>query len=235
VTRTPSATLRRPRPRPSRRVWQACEPMSDAPARESRTLSRRDLASDPITQFRRWLDDAEVAMIPLPNAMAVATADAHGRPSVRHVLLRGVDERGFVFFTNYDSRKGRQLAENPNAGLVFLWKALDRQVNVTGAVRRTSRAESEAYFRSRPVEARIGAWASQQSRVIESRRALEARVAEIEARYPGGDIPLPPFWGGFRVDPETVEFWQGRDHRLHDRFRYARANEGAWRIDRLSP
>jgi pyridoxamine 5'-phosphate oxidase len=209
--------------------------MSDAPARESRTLSRRDLASDPITQFRRWLDDAEVAMIPLPNAMAVATADAHGRPSVRHVLLRGVDERGFVFFTNYDSRKGRQLAENPNAGLVFLWKALDRQVNVTGAVRRTSRAESEAYFRSRPVEARIGAWASQQSRVIESRRALEARVAEIEARYPGGDIPLPPFWGGFRVDPETVEFWQGRDHRLHDRFRYARANEGAWRIDRLSP
>jgi pyridoxamine 5'-phosphate oxidase len=210
--------------------------MSDAPARESRTLSRRDLASDPITQFRRWLADAEDAGIPLANAMAVATADARGRPSVRHVLLRGVDERGFVFFTNYDSRKGRELAENPYAGLVFLWKALDRQVNVTGTVERTSRAESEAYFRSRSVEARVGAWASQQSRVIESRRELDARVAEVEAHHPGGDIPLPPFWGGFRVDPDTVEFWQGRVHRLHDRFRYARADEGgAWRVERLSP
>ena len=186
-------------------------------------------------QFRRWLEDAEAAAIPLPNAMAVATADARGRPSVRHVLLRGLDERGFVFYTNYESRKGRQLAENPYAGLVFLWKALDRQVNVTGAVQRTSREESESYFASRPLEARIGAWASHQSRAIDSRRVLEDRVAEIEARYPDGDVPLPSFWGGFRVDPETVEFWQGRDHRLHDRFRYARGDDGSWRIDRLSP
>jgi pyridoxamine 5'-phosphate oxidase len=209
--------------------------MPDAPARQSRTLSRGDLDPDPIAQFRRWLGDAEAAAIPLPNAMALATADARGRPSVRHVLLRGVDERGFVFYTNYESRKGRQLAENPHAGLVFLWKALDRQVNVTGAVRRTSREESEAYFRSRPLEARIGAWASHQSRVLTSRQELEARVAEIEARYRGGEVPLPPFWGGFRVDPDTVEFWHGRVHRLHDRFRYARGDDGRWRLERLSP
>jgi pyridoxamine 5'-phosphate oxidase len=208
--------------------------VSDHSASAERSLRRGDLDPDPIAQFRRWLDDAEAAGVPLANAMGLATSDARGRPSVRHVLLRGLDERGFVFFTNYESRKGRQLDENPHAGLVFLWKALERQVNVTGSVGRVDRAESEAYFRTRPREAQLGAWASPQSAVIDSRDELDARLAEVEARFAGIDIPLPPAWGGFRVAPETVEFWQGRPHRLHDRFRYTGA-EGAWRIERLAP
>jgi pyridoxamine 5'-phosphate oxidase len=197
-------------------------------------LRREDLLDDPIEQFRRWLGDAESAGIPLPNAMAVATADAEGRPSVRHVLLRGIDERGFTFFTNYDSRKGRQLAENPHAGLVFLWKLLDRQVNATGTAERVDPAESDAYFATRPREARLGAWASAQSSVLESREELERRVAEADERFAGTEVPRPPNWGGFVVRPDTVEFWQGRRSRLHDRFRYAREDAG-WRIDRLSP
>jgi len=197
-------------------------------------LRREDLLDDPIEQFRRWLGDAEAAGIPLPNAMAVATADAEGRPSVRHVLLRGVDERGFTFFTNYDSRKGRQLAENPHTGLVFLWKLLDRQVNATGTAERVDPAESDAYFATRPREARLGAWASAQSSVLESRDDLERRVAEADLRFAGIEVPRPPNWGGFLVRPDTVEFWQGRRSRLHDRFRYAR-EAGDWRIDRLSP
>jgi pyridoxamine 5'-phosphate oxidase len=166
--------------------------------------------------------------------MAVATADAGGRPSVRHVLLRGIDERGFTFFTNYDSRKGRQLAENEHAGLVFLWKLLDRQVNATGTAERVDPAESDAYFATRPREARLGAWASAQSSVLESREDLERRVAEADERFAGIEVPRPPNWGGFLVRPDTVEFWQGRRSRLHDRFRYAR-EDGGWRIDRLSP
>ena len=197
-------------------------------------LRREDLLDDPIEQFRRWLGDAEAAGIPLPNAMAVATADAEGRPSVRHVLLRGIDERGFTFFTNYDSRKGRQLAENPNAGLVFLWKVLDRQVNATGTASRVDPAESDAYFATRPREARLGAWASAQSSVLASREDLERHVAEADERFAGVEVPRPPNWGGFVVRPDTVEFWQGRRSRLHDRFRYAREDAG-WRIDRLSP
>jgi pyridoxamine 5'-phosphate oxidase len=197
-------------------------------------LRREDLLDDPIEQFRRWLGDAEAAGIPLPNAMAVATADAEGRPSVRHVLLRGVDERGFTFFTNYDSRKGRQLAENPHTGIVFLWKLLDRQVNATGTAERVDPAESDAYFATRPREARLGAWASAQSSVLESREDLERRVAEADERFAGIEVPRPPNWGGFLVRPDTVEFWQGRRSRLHDRFRYAR-EDGAWRVDRLSP
>jgi pyridoxamine 5'-phosphate oxidase len=197
-------------------------------------LRREELLDDPIDQFRRWLGDAEAAGIPLPNAMAVATADAEGRPSVRHVLLRGVDERGFTFFTNYDSRKGRQLAENPHAGLVFLWKLLDRQVNATGAAERVDPAESDAYFATRPREARLGAWASAQSSVLESREELERQVAEADERFAGVEVPRPPNWGGFLVRPDTVEFWQGRRSRLHDRFRYAR-EDGRWRVDRLSP
>jgi len=197
-------------------------------------LRREDLLDDPIEQFRRWLGDAEAAGIPLPNAMAVATADAEGRPSVRHVLLRGVDQRGFTFFTNYDSRKGRQLAENPHAGLVFLWKLLDRQVNATGTAERVDPAESDAYFATRPREARLGAWASEQSSVLDSREELERRVAEADERFAGIEVPRPPNWGGFLVRPDTVEFWQGRRSRLHDRFRYAR-EDGGWRIDRLSP
>jgi pyridoxamine 5'-phosphate oxidase len=208
--------------------------MSDHPARIERALRRRDLHLNPMAQFTSWLDAAEAAGVPMPNAMGLATADAEGRPSVRHVLLRGVDD-GFVFFTNYESRKGRQLSENPHAALVFLWKTLERQVNVTGTVARVSSEESEAYFRTRPREARIGAWASPQSRVLGSREELDARVEEIEDRYPD-EIPLPPFWGGYRLTPDTIEFWQGRVHRLHDRFRYSRdAGGGDWRIERLSP
>jgi pyridoxamine 5'-phosphate oxidase len=208
--------------------------VSDHLASADRALRRRDLDPDPIAQFRRWLGDAEAAGVPLPNAMGLATADAVGRPSVRHVLLRGLDERGFVFYTSYESRKARQLAENPSAGLVFLWKALDRQVNVTGTAERVDRGESETYFRTRPREARLGAWASPQSAVLASRDELDARLADVQATYRGRDVPLPPTWGGFRVAPETVEFWQGRVHRLHDRFRYALA-DGGWRIDRLAP
>ncbi len=203
---------------------------------EDRPLDRSDLLADPIELFGRWLADAEGAGVPLPNAMAVATADADGRPSVRHVLLRGVDERGFEFFTNYRSRKGRQLADNPHAGLVFLWKELDRQVNVTGSVIRSSAEASDAYFATRPRDAQLGAWASHQSEVLTGRDELEARLAEGEARYPGA-VPRPPHWGGFLVSPEAIEFWQGRRHRLHDRFRFTAGSAPGdpWRIERLSP
>jgi pyridoxamine 5'-phosphate oxidase len=195
-----------------------------------------DVAEDPIVQFRRWFEDAEAEGIHLANAIALATADAQGSPSVRHVLLRGFDERGFLFFTNYESRKGRQLAENPRGAFTLLWKELDRQVCVTGDVAATTVEESETYFRSRPREARIGAWASRQSRVIESRGLLMAQFAEADDRYPGDDIPVPPYWGGYRLVPDTVEFWHGRAFRLHDRLRYTRAGDGdAWRLERLSP
>jgi len=207
--------------------------VSDEP--NTRTLTRRDLDPDPLAQFRAWLEAAEAAGVRMPNAMTLATASLDGRPSARSVLLRGLDERGFVFFTNYESRKGRQLSENPHAALVFLWKDLERQVCVTGTVERTSREESEAYFRTRPRDARLGAWASRQSAVIGSRTELEARFEELARRYPGEDVQLPPFWGGFRLFPDTIEFWQGRRHRLHDRFRYSRQPEEVWAIERLSP
>jgi len=207
--------------------------MSEPSARLERELRRRDLHPDPMAQFASWLHDAEAAGVPLPNAMGLATADEEGRPSVRHVLLRGVDD-GFVFYTNYESRKGRHLSANAHAALVFLWKALDRQVNITGTVERVSREESEAYFRTRPREARIGAWASPQSRVLDTREDLDGRLADVQRRYPG-EVPLPPFWGGYRLTPDSIEFWQGRLHRLHDRFRYGRGTDGAWRIDRLAP
>lgn len=203
---------------------------------EDRALDRADLADDPIEQFTRWLADAESAGVPLPNAMGLATADAHGHPSVRHVLLRGVDARGFTFFTNHGSRKGRELADNPHAGLVFLWKQLDRQVSVTGAVEPLGAEESDAYFATRPREAQLGAWASRQSEALDARDTLEDRMAEVEDRYPG-DVPRPPHWGGYLVRPDAVEFWQGRRHRLHDRFRYRRDPEAAsgWLIERLYP
>jgi pyridoxamine 5'-phosphate oxidase len=195
-----------------------------------------DVSEDPIVQFRRWFEDAEAEGIHLANAIALATADVEGSPSVRHVLLRGFDENGFVFYTNYESRKGRQLAENPRAAFTLLWKELDRQVCVTGDVRPTSSEESEGYFRSRPREARIGAWASRQSQVIDTRDQLMRQFDQAENQHPGEDIPLPPYWGGYRLSPDTVEFWHGRAFRLHDRLRYTRDGPGGdWRLERLSP
>jgi pyridoxamine 5'-phosphate oxidase len=207
----------------------ATEPSSDAP------LHERDLDEDPVAQFRLWLSQARDAGITFPEAMTLATADASRRPSARTVLLRGVDELGFVFFTNYESRKGTELAENPNAALTFFWKELERQVCVAGTVARTSVEESEVYFRTRPREARLGAWTSMQSRTVGSREELEAAFREMEARFPGDDIPLPPHWGGFRLTPEAIEFWKGRAHRLHDRFRYTRRAGGGWDRVRLWP
>lgn len=200
------------------------------------SLERGDLLDDPIEQFIVWLTDAAKAGITLPNAMALATADAEGHPSVRHVLLRGIDQGGFVFYTNRSSRKGRELASNPHGAIVFLWKELDRQVCATGRVEPTSDQESDDYFASRPRDARVGAWASPQSAVLADRDELNRRVAEVESRFAGKEIPRPPGWGGYRLVPESVEFWQGREHRLHDRFRYERASAGGgWTIDRLAP
>jgi pyridoxamine 5'-phosphate oxidase len=201
---------------------------------EDHPLERAHLNEDPVEQFRAWLADAEAGGVPLPNAMALATADAQGHPSVRHVLLRGVDARGFEFFTNYDSTKARQLAANPRAALVFLWKELDRQVHVTGVVSRTSAEESDVYFATRPRDAQLGAWASHQSEVIDGREELEARLVAMDERYPD-EVPRPPHWGGFLVHPDMIEFWQGRRHRLHDRFRYLPQDEHTWRVERLSP
>jgi len=201
------------------------------------SLEADDLGGDPMIQFRRWFEDAEAEGIHLANAIALATADFEGRPSARHVLLRGFDDRGFVFFTNYESRKARHLGENPYAAFALLWKELDRQVCVTGSVDRTTEEESDAYFASRPREARIGAWASAQGAVLGSRDELMDRFVEIDRTYPGEDVPRPPFWGGFRIAPDTVEFWQARAFRLHDRFRYTLddAERSGWRVERLSP
>jgi pyridoxamine 5'-phosphate oxidase len=197
-------------------------------------LAEADVAPDPVVQFGRWYDDARSAGLVEPSAMTLATATAGGVPSARMVLLRGVDRRGFVFYTNYESRKAAELAANPLAALVFWWGELQRQVRVEGRVERTSREESAAYFRTRPPGSRLSAWASPQSRVIPGREVLEERVAEVAADHPDGDVPLPPFWGGYRLVPEVVELWQGRPNRLHDRLRYTRA-AGGWRIERLAP
>ena len=185
---------------------------------------------NPFDQFDAWFADA--AGLPEPNAMALASS-IDGHPSVRMVLLKERDARGFVFFTNYGSRKGRELLGNPHAALLFFWATLQRQIRIEGTVERVSREESSAYFRTRARGAQVGAWASNQSEVV-TRQVLDARVKEIEAEYEGREIPVPPFWGGFRVKPSSFEFWQGRTHRLHDRLRYVPDGEG-WRIERLAP
>lgn len=215
-------------------------PMSDPIAALRLTYARATLdegavAAEPVTQFLAWFDEARTAQLREPNAMTLATATADGAPSARIVLLKGVDDRGFVFYTDYRSRKGSDLAANPRAALVFHWMELERQVRVTGLVERTSRADGERYFATRPLGSRIGAWASHQSQVIEGRGELERREAEAAARFADGDVPLPPHWGGFRVVPAALEFWQGRPSRLHDRLRYVRDGGDAWRIERLSP
>ena len=197
-------------------------------------LDEREVDPDPLTQFRKWFDDAQRAELPEPTAMTLATATSDGMPSARIVLLKGADAGGFTFFTDYRSRKGQELAANPHAALVFHWGELERQVRITGTVTRLSREQSEAYFRTRPRESRLGAWASHQSSVLADRDVLEARVREASARHPGDDVPTPPYWGGFVLQPDVLEFWQGRPSRLHDRVRYTRAASG-WRIERLSP
>jgi pyridoxamine 5'-phosphate oxidase len=197
-------------------------------------LLEADLAADWTSQFARWFAEATAAGLPEPNAMIVATADAAARPSARTVLLKGYDERGFVFFTNYTSRKGTEALANPAASLVFPWFPMQRQVLIAGAVEPVDRAETEAYFASRPRGSQLGAWASPQSQVLPDRAAVEAGLAAAVERFGDGPVPPPPHWGGLRVVPETVEFWQGRSNRLHDRLRFHRTREG-WAVERLAP
>jgi pyridoxamine 5'-phosphate oxidase len=197
-------------------------------------LRRADLAPDPIDQFHRWFSAAITAGIHDANSMTLATC-AGDKPFARIVLLKHFDERGFVFFTNYASEKGRHLEKNPNAALVMYWMEVERQIRIEGKVEKTSREESEEYFHSRPAGAQLGAWASQQSQVIDARRVLDARLQEMEQRFSKGSIPLPPHWGGYLLKPDRMEFWQGRPDRLHDRFRYTRQKNGSWSIDRLAP
>ncbi|WKX74277.1 pyridoxamine 5'-phosphate oxidase [Streptomyces sp. XD-27] len=210
-------------------------------AYRSEGLAETDLAESPYEQFARWFIQAVESGLPEPNAMVVSTADPQGRPSTRTVLLKSYDEHGFVFFTNYGSRKGRDLAANPQVSLLFPWHPLARQVIVNGVAERTGRDETAAYFRTRPHGSQLGAWASAQSTVIGSREELDRRYAELAARYPQEQVPVPPEWGGFRVVPEEVEFWQGRENRLHDRLRYVREAGGpgegtaSWRVERLCP
>src|SRR5881398_2991873 len=198
-------------------------------------LRRSDLDPDPIKQFANWFTAAIEAGIRDVNAMSLATADRDARPSVRIVLLKSFDQEGFVFFTNYDSAKGKQLNANPYAALGFYWIELDRQIRISGKVQKTSRKESEAYFHSRPVGSQLGAWVSRQSTVIDARRVLDARMAEMTERFRDKPVPLPPHWGGYRVKPDVIEFWQGRPNRLHDRFRYTRHAGRNWMIERLAP
>lgn len=193
------------------------------------------METNPVAQFRVWFDQALVASVTDANAMTLATADGSGSPAARIVLLKGFDEAGFVFFTNYRSAKGRQLEENPLASLVFYWPELERQVRVGGDVAKTSRDESAAYFRNRPRESQIGAHVSQQGEVIASREALERRLAEVARQFEGKGVPVPDHWGGYRLFPHQVEFWQGRPGRLHDRIRYSREANGQWKIERLCP
>jgi pyridoxamine 5'-phosphate oxidase len=197
-------------------------------------LNESDVNPDPIKQFQLWFNQAVSAQLPEPNAMTLATADKNGLPSARIVLLKGVDECGFVFYTNYESRKGRELSENPQAALVFLWTALERQVRIEGEVKKVSAEESDAYFYSRPLESRLGALTSDQSQVIPNREVLEQRFQNLKAKYQSQEVPRPSHWGGYRVVPRMIEFWQGRPSRLHDRLQY-RLRDSQWIIERLAP
>jgi pyridoxamine 5'-phosphate oxidase len=221
------------------------------------TLDRAGMSTDPLAQFQRWYDEASrpaggrfrrfgIALYkafqelrgkpPLePNAMVVATVDGEGRPSARTVLLKGITREGFTFFTNYGSRKGRELAKNPNAALTFYWPELERQVCIAGTVSQVSREESEDYFQSRPRSSQIGAWASPQSAILSSRKELQDSAREMEHQYAGKPVPLPPFWGGYLLQPNRIEFWQGRASRLHDRFEFNRNADQSWSLTRLSP
>ena len=198
-------------------------------------LSEADVDADPIRQFGVWFEQALAAQVPEPNAMTLATVGVDGRPSARIVLLKGFDAAGFVFHTNYDSQKGKEIAVNPHAALVFFWPELERQVRIEGEVERLSAAESDAYFQSRPLGSRLSAWASRQSEPVADRAVLERELEETQQRFEGRDVPRPPFWGGLRLRPDAIEFWQGGANRLHDRLRYRRATPAAWRIERLSP
>jgi pyridoxamine 5'-phosphate oxidase len=209
--------------------------MSEVEKPYTEGLRRADLDPNPIKQFELWFRRALSANLPEPNAMTLATASKHSVPSARIVLLKAFDENGFTFFTNYQSPKGRDLDENPRAALVLFWAPLERQIRISGRVSRVSKDISEEYFHHRPVGSQLGAWASRQSEVLENREELEKHLEEVSRQYAGKVVPLPPHWGGYRVVPETIEFWQGRPNRLHDRFRYTRSADHEWEIERLSP
>lgn len=199
------------------------------------SLSESDVSADPMEQFNRWFEEALNAQIHEPNAMTLATADGAGRPSARIVLLKGADSRGFVFFTNYESKKGRDLAENPRAALLLNWLELQRQIRIEGRVEKVDQKTSESYFQSRPKSSQIGAWTSPQSQVIPNRETLSEKQQLLETQYASAEVlPLPPFWGGYRVIPDTIEFWQGRPSRLHDRIQYV-LEDGTWKMERLAP
>ena len=199
-----------------------------------RGLAEESAGDDPIALFNRWLGDAKRAGLFLPESMTLATCASDGAPSARQMLLKGADDLGFVFYTNFESRKGEELNANPRAALVFHWPILERQVRVEGPVERLPKEQAEAYFSTRPRGSQLGAWASDQSRPVQSRAALQSRFAELEKKYAGGEVPLPPFWGGFRLRPLRIEFWQGRLNRLHDRLAYTRVG-GGWEVVRLYP
>lgn len=200
-----------------------------------KALVLEDLQAEPVTQFRQWFDEACAAELTEPNAMTLACADSDGKVSARTVLLKAYDDQGFVFFTNYESRKSKALEANSKAALLFPWLDLERQVEINGTAEKISAAESLAYFTKRPLGSRVGAWVSHQSSIITSRSILEAKFEELMAKYKNGEVPLPDFWGGWRIIPQEIEFWQGRTNRLHDRFRYIREPGGSWSINRLSP
>lgn len=199
------------------------------------TLHRKDLDPVPMAQFEKWFKQAVDVGIPEPNAISLATVDALGRPSLRTVLVKYFDERGFVFFTNYESRKAREMAQNDQVSIMFPWLTLERQVIVCGKVSKVSKAESLKYFLTRPKNSQLGAWVSQQSSVISSRKLLEMKLAELKRKFSAGSIPLPSFWGGYRVEPQTIEFWQGGPGRVHDRLQYTRQEDNSWIIERLAP